>query len=73
MHFWVTIDGDIGTEGGESLWGHINKYAGVNLTQLFDVAYVHGEATPHVLRDILYQCSLTGHRIQLNTTETPSK
>lgn len=66
MHFWVTINGDIGTEGGEALWGRINKYAGVNLTQLFDVAYVHGKADEYALRDILYQCAKTGKTIQLN-------
>lgn len=67
MHFWVTINADIGEEGGEALWGRINKYAGVNLTQLFDVAYVHGNIDERFLPDIIYQCALTGKPIQLNT------
>lgn len=67
MKFWIVIDGDIGEKGGVTLWGEIGKYAGVNLTQLFDVAYVHGDVSPYVLRDVIYHCTRTGHKIQLNT------
>lgn len=73
MKFWLTIDGDIGTKGGEALWGQIGKYAGVNLTQLFDVAYVHGDANPNVLPDILLKCTRTGYPIQLNIASAPLK
>ena len=73
MKFWVTINGDIGEKGGESLWGHIGKYAGVNLTQLFDQSFVYGDASKYIIRDVIYQCSLLGKPIQLNTPITPSK
>lgn len=65
LKFWVTIDGDLGKKG-EELWSEIAVYH-VNLTQLFDVAYIHGDASEYVLRDIIYKATKYGLPLQLHT------
>jgi hypothetical protein len=65
LEFWVTIDGDLGKKG-EELWSEIAIYH-VNLTQLFDVAYIYGDTSEYVLRDIIYKATKYGLPLQLHT------
>lgn len=64
LKFWVTIDGDLG-EKGDELWSEIERYH-VNLTQLFDAAYIHGDATEPTLKDIIYKAAKYGLPLQLH-------
>lgn len=73
MKFWVVIDGDIGEKGGESLWGQIKQYAGVNLTRLLDKTFVHGDVTEYAFRDIIYYSAKLGRTIQVTTDTAPSE
>ena len=73
MIFSIRIDSDFGTEGGESLWGRIKKYEKVNLIVLFGETLVYGNTSETIVKDVVYQCALTGKPIQLNIVKTPSE
>lgn len=66
VSFWVTIQGGLSEEDGQRLWKKIQRGKEVNLTILFDVAYVYGKTTDRVAEQVILQCKNLGRQIQFD-------